>query len=97
VNTELHYYPFLDTQDRLQTLDLSFFKPLSYYNIDEMEKCLRANPGRCVTQFQVAAMFGKAYCRPAVYEFARAGVWPVDRNVSRDHDFSARTALQDDR
>jgi hypothetical protein len=62
-----------------------------------MEKCLRANPGCCVTQFQVAAMFEKACCRPAVYEFARAGVWPVDRNVFQDHDLSARSAFQDDR
>jgi hypothetical protein len=55
-----------------------------------------------VTQFQVAAIFGKAYCRAAtignaVNGFARAGVWPVDRNVFQDHDFSANTALQDDR
>jgi hypothetical protein len=64
-------------------------------------KWLRANPVRCVTQFQVAAIFGKAYCRAAIGNavngFARAGVWPVDRNVFQDHDFSANTALQDDR
>jgi hypothetical protein len=67
-----------------------------------MEKWLHADPGRCVTQFHAAAIFGKAYCRAAtignvVNGFARAGVWPVDRNVFQDHDFSANTAPQDDK
>jgi hypothetical protein len=89
------------TAHRLQPLNVSFFKPLTSYYIDEIEKWLRDNPGRCVTQFQVAAIFGRAYCRAAsigniANGFARAGVWPVDRTVFQDHDFSARTALQND-
>jgi hypothetical protein len=77
------------------------FKPLTSYYIDEMEKWLRANPGHCVTQFQVAAIFGRACCRAAgignaANGFARTGVWPVDRTVFQDHDFSASTAFQDD-
>jgi hypothetical protein len=72
----------------------------SYY-IDDMEKWLRANPGRCMTQFQVAAIFGRACCRAAsignaLNGSARAGVWPVDRTVFQDHNFSASTAFQDD-
>jgi hypothetical protein len=54
-----------------------------------------------VTQFVVAAIFGRAYCRAAsignaANGFARAVVRPVDRTVFQDHDFSASTALQDD-
>jgi hypothetical protein len=65
------------TMRRLQPSDVSFLKPLSFCYIDEMEKWLRANPGRCVTQFQVAAIFGRAYCRApsignAVNGFSRA-------------------------
>lgn len=75
------------TTHRLQPLDVSFFKPLSCYYIDEMEKWLRLHPGRAVTQFQVAELFGKAYGRAAtvgtaINGFARAGVWPVDREMS---------------
>ncbi|KAJ4432795.1 hypothetical protein ANN_21434 [Periplaneta americana] len=53
------------TTQRLQPLDVSFFKPLSCYYIDEMEKWLRLHPGRAVTQFQVAELFGKTYGRAA--------------------------------
>jgi ribosomal protein L37AE/L43A len=54
-----------------------------------------------MTQFQVAAVFGRAYCRAAnignaVNGFARSGVWPVNRTVFQDHDRSASTVLQDD-
>jgi hypothetical protein len=61
------------------------FQAPSHY-IDEMEKWLCANPGRCVTQFQAAAIFGRAYCTAvnignAVNEFARVRVWPVDRTA----------------
>jgi hypothetical protein len=38
------------TSNKLQPLDVSFFKPLSSYYIDETEKWLRHNPGRVVTQ-----------------------------------------------
>lgn len=87
------------TTHRLQPLDVSFFKPLSCYYIDEMEKWLRLHPGRAVTQFQVAELFGKAYGRAAtvgtaINGFARAGVWPVDRDVFKDHHFSTSTVLQ---
>ena len=87
------------TTHRLQPLDVSFFKPLSSYYSDEIEKWLRANPGRIVTQFQVSALFGKAYGRAAtvgtaVNGFARTGVWPVNRDVFKDHHFSAYDALQ---
>lgn len=63
-----------------------------------MEKWLRLHPGRTVTQFQVAELFGKAYGRAAtvgtaINGFARAGVWPVDRDVLKDH-FSTSTVLQ---
>lgn len=87
------------TTHRLQPLDVSFFKPLNTYYIDEMEKWLRVHPGRVVTQFQVAELFGRAYGRAAtvgtaINGFAHAGVWPVNRDVFKDHHFSTSTVLQ---
>ncbi|KAJ4440778.1 hypothetical protein ANN_10624 [Periplaneta americana] len=47
----------------------------------------------------VAELFGKAYGRAAtvgtaINGFAHAGVWPVDRDVFKDHHFSTATVLQ---
>lgn len=45
-------------------------------------KWLRANSGRCVTQFEVSAIFGTAYCRGAINNavngFALPRVWLAD-------------------
>lgn len=80
------------TSHKLQPLDVAFFKPLSSYYIDEMEKWLRHNPGRCVIQFQVSMLFGKAYARsasisPAINGFMKTGIYPLDKNVFSEHEF----------
>jgi len=66
-----------------------------------MEQWLRRpkNVGKCVTQFQVTQLFGKAYGKAAtiataVSGFASTGVWPVDRDVFQEHQFSSSVALQ---
>ncbi|KAJ4447394.1 hypothetical protein ANN_09400 [Periplaneta americana] len=48
---------------------------------------------------KVAELFGKTYGRAAtvgtaINGFARAGMWPVDRDVFKDHHFSTSTVLQ---
>lgn len=70
----------------LQPLDVSFMKPLSKYYEDEVRKWLRTHPGRVVTLFQIASLFGAAYIQAAtmltaINGFKKTGVWPVDRNV----------------
>lgn len=80
------------TSNKLQPLDVSFFKPLSCYFIDETEKWLRANPGRCVTAFQISMLFGKAYCRAAsvgtaISGFEKSGIWPLNENAFDDYEF----------
>lgn len=89
------------TTHRLQPLDVTFFKPLSTYYINEIETWLRRpeNVGKCITQFHVAQLFGKAYGKAAtvataVNGFASTGVWPVNRDVFQDHHFSPSAALQ---
>jgi hypothetical protein len=101
MDAELYFCLFLDIQHSLQPLDLSFFKPLASYYMDKMKKWSRVNPGRRVTRFQAAAVFGRASCRAAsvghaVSVFAGADTWPVDGTVLQDYDFCASPALQDD-
>lgn len=80
------------TTHRLQPLDVSFFKPLSLYYIDETEKWLRLNPGRTVTVFQVSMLFGKAYFRAAsvgtaANGFLKTGIHPFNKDVFADYEF----------
>ena len=89
------------TTHRLQPLDVTFFKPLSSYYISEIETWLRRpeNIGKCVTQFHVAQLFGKAYGKAAtvataVSGFASSGVWPINRDVFKDHHFASSDILQ---
>jgi hypothetical protein len=71
-------------------------KPLSKYYEDEVRKWLRSNPGRVVTLFQIAALFGAAYLQAptmltAINGFRRTGIWPVDMNVFTEADFLPAT------
>lgn len=80
------------TTHKLQPLDVSFFKPLSLYYIDETEKWLRQNPGRTVTTFQVSMLFGKAYSRAAsvgtaANGFEKAGIFPLNKDAFADYEF----------
>lgn len=82
------------TTHQLQPLDRSFFKPLEVYYTQALEKWLRCNVGRAVTQYQVAELLGEAYAKAATIEnavngFRAAGVWPVNRHVFKDSDFVA--------
>ncbi|CAH2088935.1 unnamed protein product [Euphydryas editha] len=82
------------TSNKLQPLDTSFFRPLSCYFIDETEKWLRCNPGRCVTAFQISMLFGKAYARAASVGtassgFKKSGIWPFNKDIFQDYEFIA--------
>lgn len=51
------------------------------------------NPGRVVSQFQVASLFGRAYERAAtmqtaVHGFKRTGIYPTHRHVFTETDFT---------
>lgn len=77
---------------RLQPLDVSFMKPLSLYYEQETRKWLRINPGKVITLWQVASLFGSAFLnaatmRTAVKGFEATGIWPVNMDVFTDVDF----------
>jgi len=55
---------------------------------------MRQHPGRAVTSWQVAELFGSAYCKAAsvgtaVSGFRASGLWPLNIGVFSDCDFAA--------
>lgn len=82
------------TTHRLQPLDVAWFKSLkSSYN-SEADRWLSQNPGRRITDYEVAAIFSKAYIRCASMDkitkgFTRTGLWPIDDGVFTEDDFAA--------
>lgn len=78
---------------RLQPLDVSFMAPLSTYYEQEVRKWLTAHPGRPVTIYQVAKLFGTAFTKAAVMGtaisgFKNTGIFPFDRQAIPDHLFA---------
>ncbi|XP_030747082.1 uncharacterized protein LOC115875706 [Sitophilus oryzae] len=78
---------------KCQPLDVSFNSPLSQFYTQEVKAWLRMNPGRVVSQFQVASLFGRAYQRAAtmqtaVHGFEKIGIYPTNRPVFTEADFA---------
>ncbi|KAJ0169726.1 hypothetical protein K1T71_014332 [Dendrolimus kikuchii] len=78
---------------RLQPLDVGFMKPLNTYYGNELKNWLRSHPGRVVSQYQTAGLFGKAFVAAAtmttaINSFRATGIWPVNKNIFTDADFA---------
>lgn len=79
---------------KLQPLDRTLFKALkSAYNASA-DSWLISNPGKGISLYEVAGIFGKAYLRAATQEkaingFRTCGIWPYDPEVFSDSDFIA--------
>ena len=86
---------------RLQPLDVVVMKPFSSFYDQELVKWLRNHPGRVVTTFQVAELFGKAYIRASRAEYAingfkKTGIFPCNRRVFIEADFAAAEVTERD-
>lgn len=86
---------------RLQPLDVSFMKPLSTFYAKETSKWLRIHPGRVVSMFEIFSFFGKAFEQAATIStakngFEKTGIWPFNRNLFNDSDFSAVLTEKED-
>ncbi|KAJ4438281.1 hypothetical protein ANN_14220 [Periplaneta americana] len=85
---------------RLQPLDVAFMRPLSLYYEDEVRRCLRSNPGKVVTLWQVSTFrtgFHKRCEHENCAKRVRKGkLWPTNINVFSDDDFlpAATTDIQ---
>ncbi|CAF4935193.1 unnamed protein product [Pieris macdunnoughi] len=79
---------------KLQPLDVAVMYPLSIYYNQALEKWMNNNPGRVVTVFQVAKIFGEAYLKAAtpsniVSGFLKCGIQPINQDVFSDVDYVA--------
>jgi hypothetical protein len=78
---------------RLQPLDVSFMKPLSVFYDQEVSCWLRSNPGRVVSLYQIAKLYGSAFVRAATMStaingFRKTGIWPVNQETFSDQDYA---------
>ncbi|XP_014677801.1 PREDICTED: tigger transposable element-derived protein 6-like isoform X2 [Priapulus caudatus] len=85
------------TSHKLQPLDVSFMRPLSTFYTQEVERWLRDHPGRCVTIYQVAALFTEAYLKSATAltarnGFRKTGIFPLNRDIFQDYEFAPADA-----
>ncbi|KAJ8935133.1 hypothetical protein NQ318_015788 [Aromia moschata] len=77
---------------KLQPLDVGFFGPLKNSYAQEADKWMVCNPGKTITQCEVATLFGNAYNRVASLEkamksFESAGVWPYNPDTFGEEEF----------
>ncbi|XP_069669360.1 uncharacterized protein [Periplaneta americana] len=78
---------------KMQPLDVCFMKPLKTYYAQEISTWLRHHPGRVVTHYQVASLFGLAYQKAATMQnsmnaFRKCGLIPCNRNIFANVDFA---------
>ncbi|KAK7480342.1 hypothetical protein BaRGS_00028389 [Batillaria attramentaria] len=86
------------TTNKLQPLDISFFRPLKTRFLQAQETWLRNNPGQKVSAFQIAHLFNSAYSKAAsisnaVSGFEKTGIFPCNRQVFADEDFAPSTLV----
>ncbi|KAK7497802.1 hypothetical protein BaRGS_00010936 [Batillaria attramentaria] len=86
------------TTNKLQPLDVSFFRPLKTHFLQAQETWLRNNPGRKISAFQIAHLVNSAYSKAAsipnaVSGFEKTGIFPCNRHVFADEDFAASTLV----
>ena len=77
---------------KMQPLDRCFFKPLKEYFSQMCDKWLLNHPGRVITQYQVAELFGEACekaatMRIAVNGFKCCGIYPINKYIFSEEDF----------
>lgn len=78
---------------KLQPLDVAVFGPLKTAYAKEADNWLVSHPGRTITQYQVAGLFGNAYNRIASIDkackaFSATGIWPFNCDVFTEENFA---------
>ena len=77
---------------KLQPLDRTIYGPLKINYNKQCDQWMLSNPGRRISTYEQAELFGKAYettaaIGKAVSGFACTGLWPFNPNVFSDEDF----------
>src|SRR5678816_2470279 len=85
---------------KMQPLDRSYFKSLkSGYKV-AADSWMVSHPGKRISFYDMAGIFGTAYLRTATPEkavngFKCSGLWPFDPEVFTDDDFQAATVTEE--
>lgn len=80
------------TSHRLQPLDRCVYGPLKRYYNDQCRAWLLSNPGRRISIYEIADIFGKSFdlaftTKNVVSAFTCTGIFPFNRNVFQDDEF----------
>jgi hypothetical protein len=83
---------------KCQPLDISVFGPLKTAYYKRCNDWMKSNPGKRITQYEVASLFSDAYCSTAsvakcVSGFKSAGIHPLNTSIFTDEDFEAADNL----
>ncbi|CAH1964579.1 unnamed protein product [Acanthoscelides obtectus] len=86
------------TINRLQPLNVRFFKPMEFCFSQGLETFLRRNPDNIVSQYNMTGLLSDDYAKTVSIStimngFKSTGIWPVDRTVFSESDFIAANAL----
>ena len=78
---------------KLQPLDCVMYGPLKTYYKQECDKWMLSNPGKRISDYDVAGIFSAAYTRAATMDkgingFACTGIFPFNPHVFEDNDFA---------
>jgi len=95
------------TSHKLQPLDVSFFGPLKTRYNRELDKWMVTNPGKRITDYEIAELFAHAYEATASLDkakngFQKTGIFPYNPDVFTEEDFrpsqvteQAQTSIDD--
>lgn len=77
---------------KLQPLDRGFFGPLKTAYSQQCDYWQVSNPGKAITQFKIAELFGRAYDKVASIDKAKSsfkatGIWPFDPSIFSEEEF----------
>ncbi|KAG5870310.1 hypothetical protein JTB14_030567 [Gonioctena quinquepunctata] len=77
---------------KMQPLDVSFMGPFNTFYVRAIEKYLKNNPGRVVTQLQVSRLLGEAFLKAAtptvaMNGFRKCGIVPLNQDVFTEADY----------
>ena len=87
------------TSHRLQPLDVTFFGPLKSRYSREVDKWMIKNPGKRLTDYELAELFAGAYESTASVAvakngFEKTGIYPYNPDVFNDEDFIASAVTE---
>lgn len=82
------------TSHKLQPLDRTVFKPLEDFYGDAAKSWLLNNPGKRISIYEVAELFGKAYSKAfsasnIISGFRCTGIFPFNRHIFQEHEYMA--------